>query len=323
MVGDVAANRGAPPARRSLTRYYLKSSRTILLAGTRRVPALAPHRRSGGRAHLRIPAGTPGGQYAVVACVDATRRVRERHERNNCRAARGRVAVPGPDGAVPPSKPPSPLRSVDSDHDGYPDGLDCAPRDASVHPGATDMPDLHFVDANCDGIDGDLETAVFVSPAGNDANPGTMTRPLRTLAAAIAAADARDKDVYAAAGVYPEELRLASRVSVYGGYGESWKRSLSTPTRITGATVSGGDTEAALAINITAPTTLQLVTLAPNAPSTPGATSYGLRGIHSAGGLEPYHGGRRGRRRPRALPRRRPGRTSRQRDIRLRRLAQP
>ena len=282
-ITDVVSNRGPASARRSVTRYYLTSGKRVLLAGTRRVPALTAHGRSRGRAHLTIRAGAPGGRYSVIACVDATRRVRERNERNNCRAARRRVAVPGPDGVVPPSQPSSRLGSVDSDHDGYPDGLDCAPRDASVHPGVSDKPDLRFVDANCDGIDGDLAHAVFVSPAGNDANAGTMTRPLRTLAAAIAAADARDKDVYAAAGVYAEELRLASRVSVYGGYGASWKRSLSTPTRITGATTSGGDTEAALAVNITAPTTVQLVTLAPNAPTAPGAGSCGLRGVHSPG----------------------------------------
>jgi CARDB protein len=282
-VTDVVTNRGAARARRSITRYYLRNGTTILLAGSRHVPVLKRHARSRRKVRLSILARTPGGRYAVVACVDATRHVTESNERNNCRTARRRIGVPGPNGVIPASKPPSSLSSADSDHDGYPDSVDCAPHDASVHPSATDKPDLGFLDSNCDGIDGDATKAVFVSPTGNDANSGTLARPLRTLTAATAAADQRDKDVYAAGGVYPEELRLASRVSVYGGYGESWKRSLSTPTRITGATTSGGDTEAALAVNITAPTTVQLVTLAPNALTTPGAGSYGLRGVHSPG----------------------------------------
>jgi hypothetical protein len=117
-ISDVVSNRGAAPAQRSVTRYYLTSGKRVLLAGTRRVPALAAHGRSRGRAHLTIRAGAPGGRYSLIACVDATRRVRERNERNNCRAARRRVAVPGPDGAVPPSQPSPPLGSADSDHDG-------------------------------------------------------------------------------------------------------------------------------------------------------------------------------------------------------------
>jgi hypothetical protein len=168
-------------------------------------------------------------------------------------APRRRLGVPGPDGTIPTSNASSPLHgSADSDHDGYPNGVDCAPHDASVHPGATNRPDLGFADTNCDGIDGEAARAVFVSPSGSDANPGSLARPLRTLAAANTAADARDKDVHAGTGTYDEELRLASRVSVYGGYGTSWKRSLSTVTRILGARNAEADSEGALALNITA-----------------------------------------------------------------------
>ncbi|MEN3281897.1 MAG: hypothetical protein V7607_3037, partial [Solirubrobacteraceae bacterium] len=282
-VTDVVTNRGAARARRSVTRYYLRDGTTVLLAGARHVPALKRHARSRRKVRLSLLARTPGGRYAVVACVDATRRVTESSERNNCRTARRRIGVPGPNGVIPASKPSSSLTSADSDRDGDPDSVDCAPHDASVHQGATDRPDLGFLDSNCDGVDGDAAKAAFVSTTGNDGNPGTMTRPLRTLAAAVAAADQRDKDVYAAAGTYPEELRLASRVGVYGGYGALWKRSTSGVTRITGATTGAGDTESALALNITAATTVQLVTLAPNAPTTLGAGSYGLRGVHSPG----------------------------------------
>jgi hypothetical protein len=63
--------------------------------------------------------------------------------------------------------------ALDADGDGYVDAMDCAPRDAKIHPGAPDVPDLAFVDSNCDGIDGTDKDAVFVSSSGKDANPGT------------------------------------------------------------------------------------------------------------------------------------------------------
>jgi hypothetical protein len=280
-VTDMATNRGPARSRRSLTRYYLRSGRTSLLAGTRRVPALAHAGRSRGRVRLKVRSGAPGGRYSVVACVDARHQVKEGNERNNCRVARRRLAVSGPHGAASGAVPTG--SSADSDHDGFPDSVDCAPHDGSVNPGERDLPDLGFVDSDCDGIDGDAARAVFVSPNGNDASAGTMGAPLRTLAAAVARADSHDRDVYAAAGTYVEELRVASRVGVYGGYTPSWRRSRSSATVIAGTITASGDSEGALALNITAQTTLQLLTLAPRTPTAPGTSSYGLRGMHSAG----------------------------------------
>ena len=65
---------------------------------------------------------------------------------------------------------------------------DCAPASASIHPGAPDLPDLGFVDSNCDGIDGTEKDAIFVSPNGNDGNPGTKSQPKREVQAAVTAA---------------------------------------------------------------------------------------------------------------------------------------
>ena len=64
----------------------------------------------------------------------------------------------------------------------HPDADDCAPKNAAIHPGATDLPDLGFVDSNCDGIDGTEPDAIFASPSGNDANPGTKAKPKREIA---------------------------------------------------------------------------------------------------------------------------------------------
>lgn len=49
--------------------------------------------------------------------------------------------------------------------------------------GAEDLPDEHFHDRNCDGIDGDRSVALFVDPLyGNDSNDGrTTATPVRTL----------------------------------------------------------------------------------------------------------------------------------------------
>lgn len=198
---DAVANRGVAAAPRSVTRYYLRFGATALPAGRRRVPSLRRHGSARPRVRLVVPPAARAGRYALVACVDATRRVRERDERNNCRAARRRVGVPGPGGAIPgsPAGSTSPA-ATDGDRDGFPDAVECAPRSAAIHPGAVDAPDLAFVDANCDGIDG--------------------------------------------------------------------------------AATAAGDTEGALALNISATTTVQL---APDAPAAFGASSYGLRGLNSSG----------------------------------------
>src|SRR2546427_1872594 len=66
----------------------------------------------------------------------------------------------------------------------------------------------------------DKAHALWVAPAGDDANPGTLAAPKRTLQAAIDAANAGGlgADVYAAAGTYSGSLALRPNVSVYGGY---------------------------------------------------------------------------------------------------------
>jgi len=142
-----------------------------------------------------------------------------------------------------------------------------------------DAPDLMFRDTNCDGIDGDAGRAVFVSPRGDDANPGTMAMPKRTLPAAITAASAGApaRPVYAAAGLYLGSVQLGSGVSVYGGYDDTmgWARAR------TNATVIQGDATAVLAQNLTVSTELQLVTVQSAAATAPGESSYGVRALNS------------------------------------------
>jgi hypothetical protein len=144
---------------------------------------------------------------------------------------------------------------------------------------AADEPDLMVRDTNCDGIDGDASRAVFVSPRGDDANPGTMAMPKRTLPAAIAAAAAATpvRAVYAAAGLYPGSVQLRSGVGVYGGYDDAmgWARAR------TNATVIQGDATAVLAQDLTVATELQMVTVQSAAATVPGESSYGVRALNS------------------------------------------
>ena len=123
--------------------------------------------------------------------------------------------------------PPTPL---DADGDGTPDADDCAPRDASIHPGAADVPDPAFVDSNCDQIDGTEADAIFVSPTGNDANPGTKARPKREIQAAILPLlNGNGRYILVAFGEYGRvEIDPAggpAELGIYGGYdATSWQR---------------------------------------------------------------------------------------------------
>jgi hypothetical protein len=97
-VTDTVTNSGRAKARASQTGYWLSRDRKqgrgdIRLAGKRRVKALAPRKRSKGTARLRVPATLKLDAYHLLACADANRRVRERNERNNCRAAKQKVAI--------------------------------------------------------------------------------------------------------------------------------------------------------------------------------------------------------------------------------------
>ncbi len=290
---DTVTNRGHTLAGRSVTRFYLRRGRASMLVGARGVPTLRPGRNSRGHSTLRVPAGAQSGHYSIVVCADAANAIRESAELNNCRRVHPQlvVAAPtadvgGPSGGSAPAPAPvqgmPPAGSVDTDGDGYLDNLDCSPRDPEIHPGAPDLPDPQFVDSNCDGIDGTAAGAIFVSPIGDDANPGTQTAPKRTFAAAIPAAEAAGKDVFATFGTYTERLDLRNGVSVYGAYGSDYTTRGVLVTRVTGAAEAGG-TAGAVAVGISAPTTLQLVTLAPSAPPQPGGSSYGLRGTASPG----------------------------------------
>src|SRR5262249_16271233 len=84
--------------------------------------------------------------------------------------------------------------------------LDGNPSNASEYgwtmQSATDAPDDSFTDQNCDGIDGDVNQAIFVATSGNDINPGTKAAPMRTINAALAKAAVNAKPaIYVSEGI--------------------------------------------------------------------------------------------------------------------------
>ncbi|MGM0576485.1 MAG: MopE-related protein [Myxococcota bacterium] len=105
------------------------------------------------------------------------------------------------------------------DVDGQADnGCECLPQ------AGEDLPDADGVDSDCDGIDGEMDAGLFVSKAGDDANPGTLELPKRSIQAAIDAAQGAGKsNVYVATGVYVESIDLVDGVSVYGGYSATFE----------------------------------------------------------------------------------------------------
>ncbi len=95
------------------TRYWLSRDRTHStsdrLLGSRAVPKLRPARHSSFAKSWTIPASTGTGTWYVVACADASHKVRESHESNNCRASASlTVTAPAPPVVVDTTFPISP-----------------------------------------------------------------------------------------------------------------------------------------------------------------------------------------------------------------------
>ena len=166
----------------------------------------------------------------------------------------------------------------DRDGDGYRSPADCAPGSGTIHPGATDLPDLAFVDRNCDGLDGDAAKAVFVAVAGDDLFPGTRAKPKRHIKAALETAQALGRTaVLVAAGTYSESVSAVSGIGIYGAYDADWHRSavLATSTLVTGAPqalLADGDTGVRL----------QLLSLAGVPIGLNNESVYGIRAVNGS-----------------------------------------
>lgn len=88
----------AGSAKASKTSFYLsrstrKARGAILLKPDQVVPKLKARASAVSTTTLVVPGAVPVGTYHVIACADATRKVREHSENNNCKAARGKLKV--------------------------------------------------------------------------------------------------------------------------------------------------------------------------------------------------------------------------------------
>jgi hypothetical protein len=143
---------------------------------------------------------------------------------------------------------------------------------------ATDLPDDGFVDANCDGIDGDVAQGIFVATSGNDSNPGTRAAPMRTINGGLNQAQLTGKtQVFVSNGTYVERVTLRAGISLYGGYSatSNWTRSAAFVATISG-TVSGGYAAAIVGTNIVAPTTIDRFTVETLSPSGTYTSNYAV-----------------------------------------------
>ena len=154
------------------------------------------------------------------------------------------------------------------------DGCEC-----SILPGV-DEPDGE--DQNCDGIDGEVDNAVFVSPLGSDDAAGTIDDPLATVEAGIALAAASGlRDVYVATGSYEGPLVLVPGARIFGGF--SLDFSLHSPgtleTRLVAAQVTAEAPGTLTAVGITQdaePVLVDGFVVQGPVASDPGTSSYAL-----------------------------------------------
>lgn len=110
------------------------------------------------------------------------------------------------------------------------DGCECRRRLGNR---TVDLPDrspsssggASWVDENCDGLDGVLGDALFVSAAAASGGNGSITRPFTTIAQGLAAlASTGKRYVLVAQGQYRENLRLSEGQQLFGGYSQDFHK---------------------------------------------------------------------------------------------------
>jgi CARDB/Bacterial pre-peptidase C-terminal domain/Bacterial Ig domain len=97
-VTDTVKNAGSKPAKASKTAYYLSVDNKLgagdkLLSGSRSIPALKPKKTSKGSANVKIPLTTAAKKYLLLSCADAGKVVKEKSEKNNCKASAKKISV--------------------------------------------------------------------------------------------------------------------------------------------------------------------------------------------------------------------------------------
>jgi len=146
-------------------------------------------------------------------------------------------------------------------------------------------------DANCDGIDGVWERALFVQ-AGPINGSGAPYDPMNSIQAALdkAAERGSGKDhVYVAAGTYNEQITLRVGVSVFGGYSNDgkWTRKLGQYTSTIQSSSATSSIRVVIADGIDgARTVFDGFTVVAGTNANPGGSSYAIWVRSSSASLE-------------------------------------
>lgn len=139
-----------------------------------------------------------------------------------------------------------------------------------------DVPDDTFADINCDGIDGDITRAIFVSTTGSDASDGLSTaHPVASVGRAlqIAAVFPSHNQIIVANGSYNTATTLAwvDGIGIYGGYAEGY--ATRTDSR---ASLNSMAATAITVSNLTLDTTFDRVNISTDSRSTPSASTIAI-----------------------------------------------
>jgi hypothetical protein len=170
----------------------------------------------------------------------------------------------------------------DDDNDGDPDVTDCYPFNELIHHGTEDFPDWLGIDSNCDGIDGEIQKGLFVSPAGGDAGDGSQASPFHSIGVAIGAARLTGaRDIYIQHGEYHEMVLLeAAGVGLYGGYDAAWQRIHERPSVVRAAPAPP---EATVVVSGSAGASLTRLRIVSEGCTGDAPTVYGVRVTGSTG----------------------------------------
>ncbi|HET8931887.1 MAG TPA: hypothetical protein VFN67_00535, partial [Polyangiales bacterium] len=101
-------------------------------------------------------------------------------------------------------------------------GCECIVTSLSDDPATSDEVDA--LDGNCDGADGEVLHGYYVAVGGDDAGPGSPTRPFASVDRATQAAAASlskpepRPHVYVASGTYTQVVHVGAGVQLHGGY---------------------------------------------------------------------------------------------------------
>ena len=166
---------------------------------------------------------------------------------------------------------------------------ECQP---SAEPGEIDWPDAQYQDVDCDGIDGELNAAVFVAPDGIDTGntQGTIDFPFKTIQKGMdaCATEPACLMVLVSKGTYLAQITVMEGVNVYGGYDRAagWSRQIyGNETIVRWEGNVQGAIRTVIATDITVPTVIDGLVLEASSNAAPGGSSIPVHVFGETSGL--------------------------------------